>query len=47
MLAKLAARGYGDTPFARFHFRCVVGGATGRMQLRAPPLTAPSARGWE
>jgi len=45
-LAKLAARGKGDTPFARFRFRCVACGATGRMQLRPPVLLPATGNGW-
>jgi len=45
-LQKLVARGKGDTPFNRFRFRCVVCGATGRMQLQPPALRAPAAQGW-
>lgn len=45
-LAKLAARGRGNTPFARFRFRCVVCGATGRMQLRPPALAPAHGVGW-
>ena len=45
-LAKLAARGKGDTPFARFRFRCVVCGDKARMQLRPPAIRGPAAQGW-
>jgi hypothetical protein len=45
-LEKLAARGKGDTPFARFRFRCVVCGAVARMQLRPPAMRGPAAQGW-
>jgi hypothetical protein len=44
-LAKLTDCGRGDTPFARFRFRCVACGATGRMQLRPPALRGPAAQG--
>jgi hypothetical protein len=37
-LAKRAARGRDNTLFARFRFRCVVCGATDRMQLRPVSL---------
>ena len=45
-LEKLAARGKGNTPFARFRFRCVLCGATARMQLRPPAMRRPAAQGW-
>jgi hypothetical protein len=45
-LAKLAARGHADTPFARLRYRCVRCGAAGRMQLRPPALARSAAQGW-
>jgi hypothetical protein len=45
-LARLAHRGLGDRPIRRLRFRCVLCGSPATCQLRPPPLTASTARGW-